>query len=421
MASDRLPSWAWSFVAFRFSDGISHALIPLAALLVYDLPLWAVAATSAAMNLVGVPAASFWGRVVEHGRGRRRLAIMGFSTAAVGMGVMAAQPPFLAFLAGAMMWTAFGVATAPAASVLVLEGVPRRQWARATGQLSRHTGYAYLAGALLTTAFGLAGLLDLRIIMIVGAIIAVGAGVAALKTIQRAGPDYEAPVHRYDEAAVKQAQRRFERPVFLPARLRHRLRMSVETRRPPANVWLGAIVLLFAGSSGFFAAYPGLLVERTGLAAGMVLLAQLPSHVATPMTYPLAGRLGEARGELAVIRTGLLLRLGAIPALAAATLFGAIMGGWVLAILIPLHALVGVGFAFFQINTPCLLAQLHEPRRGAGVGAFHAATATGTLVGSTLAFLILLTLSVWWLAGATVLLLAAGTAMASRAAARMPE
>ncbi len=407
-------------MAFRFSDGMSHALIPLAALLIYDLPIWAVAATSAAMNLVGVPAASLWGRIMERGRGRRRLAIAGFSTAAVGMGVMAAQPPFLGFLFGAMMWTAFGIATAPAASVLVLEGVPRRQWARATGRLSRHTGYAYLVGALLTTGFGLAQLLNLRIIMVVAALISVGAGLAALKTIRRAGPDYEAPSARYDEESMKQAQRRFERPVFLPARLRHRLRMSVETRQAPANLWLAAIVLLFAGSSAFFAAYPGLLLDRTGLAAGMVLLAQLPSHVATPMSYPWAGRLGEAQGEVSVIGLGLRMRLLAIPLLAAGTLYGAFLGGWVLALLIPLHALVGVGFAFFQINTPCVLAHLHEPRRGAGVGAFHAATATGTLVGSTLAFLLLLTLPPGWLAVASVLLLVLGTSLAGRAGRATP-
>ncbi len=407
-------------MAFRFADGISHALIPLAALLIYDLPVWAVAATSAAMNLVGVPAASLWGRIMEGGRGRRRLSIAGFCTAGVGMAIMAAQPPFLGFLFGAMMWTAFGVATAPAASVLVLEGVERRQWARATGLLSRHTGYAYLAGASLTTAFGLAGLLSLRIIMAVATLLAFGAGVAALKTIRRAGPNYEAPVVAYEEAAVRQAQRRFERPVFLPARLRHRMRASVETRKPPANVWLASVVLLFSGSAAFFAAYPGLLVERTGMAAGMVLLAQLPSHVATPMSYSWAGRLAEARGEVPVILQGLSMRLVAIPVLALATLYGAFFGGWVLWVLVPLHALVGVGFALFQINTPCVLAHLHEPRRGAGVGAFHAATATGTLVGSSLAFVFLLLLPAGWLAAACVSLLSMGTWLARRAARQTP-
>src|SRR5688572_27337430 len=58
-------SWRWSYVAFRFGDGASHALIALAVVLHYDLPIWVLAVTTACMNLVGVPATFLWGTVID--------------------------------------------------------------------------------------------------------------------------------------------------------------------------------------------------------------------------------------------------------------------------------------------------------------------------------------------------------------------
>lgn len=401
----RTPGWQWAYAVFKLADGLTHALFPLAVLFVYGKPVWAVAALAAAMNLASVPASFAWAKVMERGRGRRRAAVLGFAVSAAVLSALVLEPGFWPFVALAVLFTLFGTATAPAASILALEGVPRNRWGAATGAMSRRTGYAFLLGVTVTVGLGLAGLLDFRVMFAVGALLAATAAGAAWATIRPFEGGSTGP-RRYEEGVVVEGQRRFERAVFFPTRLRYRPTWQGVRRALLADPgpFLLATSALFFGTVVFLASYPGVLDQRLGLTAGLILLAQAPSAFLTPLTYTYAGRVGDRQGVSRGAAIGSLIRLLTVPALCLVVLaFGA--DGF-LALLI-LHGLLGVSFAFIQVNGPCLVAALHPGGRGEGVGAYHAAVAVGTLTGSVVSAAVLL---LWDLrvsyavaAGATVL------------------
>ncbi len=376
----KLPAWTWAFAAFRFADGVTHALVPLLPLIVLDLPIWTVAATVAVMNLASVPSGFLWSGLMDktHGIGRRRLAVTGFALAAVALVGMSLQLGLWWHLAFGVMFTAFGVASAPAASVLILESSGRGAYSHINGAMIRRTGYAYLAGSMVAVAWGLSGTLNVRVAMLVGASVALLAALVANTTIAPASgptPPLDLPGNG----------RRFERMVWFPRVLRHGWPTGAKLRGPPARLAL-VILLFFVGSSMLFSTYPGVLADRWGLGLGLVLLSQAPSQFVTPWMHGKAGHLTRETGELNVFRLGGTLRLLVVPGLAVVILFGSPM--W-LPLVLALHAVAGVSFSLLQVSGMGLLSRLHPGGHGAGVGTHHAVVAMGGLLGSTIASVVL--------------------------------
>lgn len=395
MAAHAPAPWRWSYVAFRFGDGATNALIALAVVLHYGLPVWVLAVTTACMNLVGVPATFLWGTVMDKARHRRRVVVLGFAAAAAGMALLAAFPPFPFYVLGAMGYTMFGVATSPGASILALQGVPRNDWAKATTTLSRSTGLAFLSGMAVSVILGFT--FDeppFRALFAASAGTSLVAAVVAARTIPAALPG---PDHRFAPDVVAAGQQVFERAAFFPARLRDSptwagLKAGLRSHR----LWPIGIVLTFTGSVCFFTGYPGILANEIGLAAGLVLLCQAPSHIVTPFAYPWAGRRGNRVGQSRSVRQGALLRLVGIPGLCLSIL---VLGAWSTTALVPallaFHALMGVSFSLMQVNSPLLLAEVHPGGKGQAVGLHHASLGAGTLMGSVAAFLLLRAFPFW--------------------------
>ncbi|HLF17060.1 MAG TPA: MFS transporter [Candidatus Thermoplasmatota archaeon] len=384
-----LPAWSWAYVTFRYADGATNALVSLAVVLHYDLPLWALAATTAAMNLAGVPAAFLWGALVDRLHDRRPVVVGGFAVAALALATLALLPPFPVYVAGAVTYTAFGVATSPAASTMVLAGLRRSHWAPATGRLSRRTGFAFLAGMGTAILVGFApGPLPFQAVFAGAAVVAALAALVAARTVPGPPSVPASAVGGFDPGVAQAGQRRFERPVFFPARLLDfpTLRGLRTGLARGHRLWPLGVALTFTGSVAFFTSYPGVLSTHLGLAAGVVLLCQAPSHIVTPITYPWAGRHGARVGESRGVRQGALLRLVGVPGLCAAIFF---LGASAVPLLLALHALMGFSFALIQTNGPLILAELHPGGRGQGVGLYHAAVGTGTLAGSASAFALL--------------------------------
>lgn len=376
-------------MAFRFGDGATSALIPLAVVLHYGLPLWALAVTTACMNLVGVPASFLWGSVIDRSQHARRIVVLGFVAAAFAMALLAALPPFGFYILAAMSYTVFGVATSPAASILALRGVEREHWARATTSLSRRTGLAYLAGMVTTISVGL--VLDqppMPALFVAAAVSAAIGGFVAWRTL----PTDFSTREGFASDVTAAGQRLFDRAVFMPGRIRHKptwagVRAGLQSHR----LLPMGLVLTFMGSVCFFTSYPGVLVNL-GLTAGVVLLCQAPSHIVTPFVYPLAGRLGARHGKSRIIATGALLRLLGVPGLCLAIL---LLQAEAVPLLLVFHALMGFSFSLLQVNAPLLLAEVHPGGKGQGVGLHHAAIGGGTLLGSVVAFVLLRVADYW--------------------------
>ncbi|HUR60955.1 MAG TPA: MFS transporter [Candidatus Thermoplasmatota archaeon] len=402
----QLPLWSWSYVTFRFGDGLTSGLIPLAVLLHYGLPVWAMVLTTAAQNLAGVPATFLWGKLMDMGVRRRPIVVTGFAMAAFALGLLATLPPFPVFVVASILYTAFGVATAPAASTMVLQRVPRHRWSRTTAALSRRTGTAYLSGMLFSILIAvpsdwwlplgswgprLAASIYLGGPHFPGAFAAaaVMAGMAAVLAVNTV-PPYQPPLPHEagaDPLLIQAGQRRFERAVFFPGRLRNRprwrdLKAMVQS---PHRLWPLGYAFTFMGSVCFFSSYPGILHEL-GLAAGLVLLAQAPSNMVTPVAYPWAGRRGHRIGESRGVVEGSILRSLALPLFCLTVV---VLGAKGFLVFLVLHAVMGLSFALIQVNGPVILAGLHPGGRGQGVGTYHAAVGAGTLLGSLSAFLLL--------------------------------
>ena len=405
-----LPGWSWAYVTFRFGDGASHALISLAIVVHYGLPLWALAATTAAMNLAGVPGTFLWSKAMDRAADRRRLAVAGFGVAAAAMAALAFLPAFPVFAAAAILFTFFGVATSPAASTMVLQGVPRESWSVATGRLSRRTGLAFLSG-MVASIFLAQPAVELgdRLfhgVFAAAAVAAAGAALLAARTLPSAASP-ASPAARPEEAAadvgvVQQSQRVFERAVFFPARFLGKLGNWRDLKAGLSashRLWPIGYALTFTGSVTFFASYPGVLANELGLVAGLVLLCQAPSHMVTPVTYPWAGRRGARTGQSKGVVEGAMIRLLALPLLCVLVVAAGaelVPTRWTIPIVLLLHGLMGLSFSLIQINGPVLLAQDHPRGRGHGVGTYHAAVGTGTLLGSLSAFLLLRAFEHYW-------------------------
>ncbi len=370
-----MPAWHWAYVAFRFADGLSHGLIALAVLDRFHQPIWVVAAVAAAMNLAGVPASFLWAKRMQDGQGRRRATLLGFSASAAALAVLAWDGHFLLFVMAAVTYTAAGTSSAPASSTLLMEQVERSKWGRATASMSRRTGFAYLGGVIVTLGAATIGLPLQAMLLAAAGVVVVAIFVAARTIVPFAQLD--APVRRrFDLRVAMMGQRRFERAVWFPSRMFYRPTTAMLRRfgRKPDRL-LAGVMLLFMASVVFFSSYPGVLREHLGFAPAMVLLAQFPANLATPLVYPLAGRVTDTdhgRG----LRIGALVRLVALPALCLVLLLGLPL----VAILV-VHAAMGVGFAFVQTSGPLICAD-RAATRAEGVGLYHAAVAGGTLLGS---------------------------------------
>jgi MFS family permease len=384
-------AWRWSYVAFRYADGATSALIPLAVVLHYGLPLWVLAVTTACMNLVGVPATFLWASVVDRVRRRRRIVVGGFAVAGSALVLLAFLPTFPLYLAGAMLFTMFGVATSPAASTLALQGVPKERWALATSSLSRRTGLSFLAGMATSIAVGLSlQTTPFAALFAASAVMCLSAAVIALRTLPPAAP---ATAPAFDAGVAAAGQRLFDRPVFFPGRIRHRPTLEgVRTGLREQRLWPLGVVLTFMGSVAFFTSYPGVLANELGLAAGVVLLCQAPSHIVTPFAYPWAARMGQRVGKSDAVARGALLRLVGIPGLALSIV---LLGDTSIPLLVVFHAVMGFSFSLIQVNTPLILADIHPGGKGQGVGLYHAALGAGTLTGSVVAFVLLRLFDYW--------------------------
>ncbi|MCA1819139.1 MAG: hypothetical protein LC620_03665 [Halobacteriales archaeon] len=407
-----LPRWTWSYVTFRFGDGVTSGLIPLAAVLHYREPLWALALLTAVMNLAGVPATFLWGKLMDGGTRRRPIVVTGFAVTSLALALLSSLPPFPLFVGGAILYTVFGVATAPAASTMVLQRVPRARWGRTTAALSRRTGFAYLAGMVTSiviaapsswwaalspalgtiAASGIVGGPHFQGQFAASALMSASAAILASQLV----PAWQPPLpHEAGFEPVQATQRRFERSVFFPGRMfsAPTLRAVAASLRDPHRLWPLGYAFTFMGSVCFFASYPGVLSGPLGLAPGLVLLAQLPSNLVTPITYPWAGRWGAHVGEPRGILHGSVLRTATLPVLALAV---AGVGTRAYPLLLVLHGIMGLSFALIQVNGPVLLAGVHPGGRGQGVGTYHAAVGAGTLLGSLLAAVLLAVLPYGW-------------------------
>jgi MFS family permease len=433
-----LPLWSWSYVTFRLGDGLTSALIPLAVVLHYGMPLWALALATAAQNLASVPATFLWGSLMDKGVRRRPIVVTGFAMAALAMALLSTLPSFPLFVVGSILYTVFGVATAPAASTMVLQRVPRHRWSRATGALSRRTGTAFLTGMAASILIALPGDYWTHVGAIGGSLAtspyfggphfpgafaaaAVLAGMASVLAWQTV-PAFQPPLPHesgYDPKLIQANQRRFERAVFFPGRFRNlpRLRDLRAIAGSPHRLWPLGYALTFMGSVCFFSSYTGILSNQLGLAAGLVLLAQAPSNVVTPITYPWAGRHGSRIGESRGVAQGSILRTVALPLLC---LTVALLGAGGYGLLILLHGVMGLSFALIQVNGPVILADLHPGGRGQGVGTYHAAVGFGTLLGSFSASVILSVADYRWSYLFAVLMAVAGGLLIQFAHRRTP-
>ncbi len=394
-----LPKWHRAYTLFRVADGATAALIPLMAVTAYGLPAWGAAMVVVAMNLAGVPASYMWGTLMESGRGRRRLATTGFAVAGTALVGLAFLPPWPLYLLGAAAFTAFGGATASAAGRLILEGQGRSDWGAMTSRLNLVMSSAYMVGLMAVIIWSFAGTLAPLGVFLGAAVLCVAAALVAWKTIRPF-----VPVHVSDWDPKPQEQMRLERPVWLPQRLRVRLRWP-RTAGPHRKLALG-VAITFLGTTAFNSSFSGVLAADLHLSVALVLLAQVPSHLTIPIGFRMTLPMLRSHGEQRVARIGLVTRLLTVPAMAVTILWWHPNLYW---FLLSLGAVMGLTFAMVQATVPCILAAAHPRSTGRGLGAYHGAVALGVLTGSGVVAIVLRVAPLAWSYALSVAGMAIGT------------
>ncbi len=396
-----LPKWTRAYTLFRVADGATAALIPLMAVTAYGLPAWGAALVVVAMNLAGVPASYLWGTLMEHGKGRRRLATIGFAVAGTALVGLALMPAWPLYLLSAAMFTAFGGATASAAGRLIIEGQGRSDWGALTSRLNLVMSSAYMVGLGAVIVWSFAGMLAPQWVFLVSASLCVAAAWVAWSTIR---PFTAAPVAPW--APQPQEQLRMERPVWFPAKLRVKLHWPRHAG-PHRRLALG-VAVTFLGTTAFNSSFSGVLAADLHLSVALVLLAQVPSHLAIPFGFRMTLPMLRGRGEEAVARIGLAARMLTVPAMAITILLWRPEFYWPL---LALGAVMGLTFAMVQATVPCILAAAHPTSTGRGLGTYHGAVALGVLSGSSLAALVLRVAPLAWSYALAAAALVAGTAI----------
>ncbi|RDZ45766.1 MFS transporter [Haloferax sp. Atlit-19N] len=388
-----LFGWALGYAAV----GASSLVVPLYAIELGANALFVglIAATAA---FAGAPGAVLWGRLAARAKRRRPFILVALVATAGALFLTATvSSPAAVLVANALLWFVVAAA-APVLNLIVVEGVPSKDWDRRFGVLNHYQGYGWLGGlvvgavwsALAPRLFGLDALAVQRRFLVAAAV-AAALGAVLVRVWYPERSTLSARRFARVSASIRRQSGLVGRSVravpYGPSRLYWalqsldlddlRARMSPELLR-----YLAAATLFFVGFSVFFGPLPAYLVG-SGRSADEVFALFVLSSLGSAVSYAKVGAFA-ARHDPRRLQAGALATRGlAFPAVAVVgTQFAA------LAALVTLGAtflVIGVTWAVIAVTATGMVTRLAPDRiRGEALGAYTALSSLGGGVGSAL-------------------------------------
>ena len=376
--------WFYAYLPNGMAGGATSPLIPLFTRLLGG-SIADVGAVAAASSIASVPAFIGWGNLSDRLHRRKAFVLVGFLGTALSLFLMGISRTVSDFYVANLLAGVLGAASAPVGTVLILETTKQDGWASRIAVFSRIGGIGWITGLALGVAWlevaPLGESPQMRALFVIGAALALLSALLAWRwigepteTIERRGLD------------LVDLHWRVERLRFLPMRILHILDLRNHLGRPhrysaALRRYLATVFLLFSGFTAFYAIFPVFLRDVTHLSTAQVFAVFIASQVASAIAY---GRVGGW------IRTGGGRRIQAYASAGRAALFPAFLAVPLLpvgpvagfALILVLHALVGVCWAAINVSGSTLVSELAPPGDRSGVlGAFNAVQGFGSILG----------------------------------------
>jgi len=390
-ASDK---WYFSFLPAGIANGSTSLLIALFAKEL-GANVGQVGLIAAASSLASVPAYMLWGNLSDRMKRRKIFVMAGFLGMAVCLFLMGISSDIPNYFIANLLFGFLSAASAPVATVLVIEMAAQENWAKRIALFSQVGGTGWVAGLALGAIWLQFGFFnttlneDMRILFMMGTGLSLLSVLLAWKWIQE-------PENKISDRPLHPPEHHFitvERLKYIPQRMVHVFYLRAYIRHPhkfnrTLHAYLLCIFLLFAGFTAFYAFFPIFLIEEVGLPSSHIFLVYIASQFTSVISYTKVGRWVIQKGSKKTQLLGSVARAILFPSFLAVALLDLPIIA-TLAIIIVLHAMVGLCWALINVSGSMIVSNLApENVRGHAFGAYNAMQGFGSIGGPVIGGLV---------------------------------
>ncbi|MEM4263246.1 MAG: MFS transporter, partial [Thermoplasmata archaeon] len=343
---------------------------------------------AAASSLTSVPAYMLWGNLSDKIRRRKPFVILGFVGMALCLLLMGLSKSVPDYFVANLLFGLLSTASAPVATVLVLETSAKQDWPKKIAAFSQIGGIGWVAGLVLGAVWLQLEAAEIplgdamRMLFIIGAGLGFLSALNAWRLIQEPKEKIaKKPTHIQEHGFVT-----IERLKYLPLRLLHFFDFHTYLRRGHRFdrrmlAYLVCIFILLAGFTAFYAIFPIFLVGVVGISSSSVFLIYIAAQLTSALSYRYAGKLvanrGSKRTQLIASGTRALL----FPSIVAIAYVGVPLALAFPTILV-VHAVIGLCWSLINVSGSIIVSNISsEELRGHAFGAYNAAQGFGSIVG----------------------------------------
>jgi MFS family permease len=399
--------WYWAFFTSKMAMGASSALVPLFVIRVLGGGVAEVTIVAIAATVSTVPAYILWGAYVDRAQKARAPLLWGKAGETICYSAMAIAPTFWTFVAANLAAGFFVAATTPTSTILILEGTPKNQRARAIGYFTKVNGVGWVAGSLLGAVYfafapGLIGTGSaMRLLMGVCAVMFAASWAMSARWLHEPAFRFD---HRWFQKEVLGMHTTFvERPRYLPSQFYSRPGKIRQARRSgpfwtgTLDLYLVASFLVFVGFLTFYTPFPVMLSKGIHLSDSEIFIVYLASSVMAAALYMWAGREVERIGNQRVQLGAWVLRIFIFLAFGLALLAADVgRNHLAFALAAGLNGLAGAMYALISVAGTTTVTRLApENIHGEVIGAYNAVIGVGIVVGGVIGGVVAATYG-WW-------------------------
>jgi len=380
-------NWYYCYLPNGIANGATSLLIPLFAKNI-GANVGQVGLIAAVASLASIPAFVLWGHLSDRMKRRKPFILLGFLGMALTLMLMAMCSTVGDFYLVNMLFGFLVAASAPVATVLMIETVSKDQWAKRIAAFSKIGGIGWVSGLVLGAIWLQMDLDNLTLgdemkaLFVIGALLALVSGIVAWKLIKEpADKIVKRPDHLHEHHFIT-----VERLRYIPMRMLHVLKIKGRAKEGHAfskslYIYLICIFLLFSGFTAFYAFFPIFLVDEMGMQSSAIFLVYIASQATSVAFYTKVSGWVKEKGskKTQLIASG--ARTVLFPSFLAVAIFN-IDPVIALAMILVLHSLVGLCWAMINVSGSMIVSNLASSEiQGEAFGAYNAVQGFGSIAG----------------------------------------
>jgi len=336
-----------------------------------------------------------WGSLSDRLRKRKPFVIAGFIGMAFCLLLMGLSTSVPNYFVANLLFGLLSTASAPAATVLVIETSKREDWPKKIAAFSQMGGIGWVAGLALGAAWLQLETVQIPLTDAMRMLFIVGAGLALLSALN-AWQLIREPVMKISEKPAELTEHHYitvERLKYMPLRMLHLFNFHAYFGRKNRFekrliAYLICIFLLLAGFTSFYAIFPIFLVGEIGLSSSSVFVIYIGAQLTSALSYKYVGNVVAERGskKTQLIASG--TRAILFPSVVLVAHLGLPIALAFLAIIL-IHAIIGLCWSLINVSGSVIVSNISsEELRGHAFGAYNASQGFGSIVGSIIGGLI---------------------------------